>query len=373
MTDRAPHTGFTIVELLVVVAIIAVLIGLLLPAVGKARDQARLTASQSNLRQLGAGHSTYAADWNDRQFTLIDDNIARYGPGMPAAMPEFHLSRGGCLDSGRSPGCHPPIILGRSDDHQSPVADGIWGYWMNHPGNWPLLPPINFSGSGTFFGSFRLPNVQQFGNYVSTRFYDPVWFAPKDKMVWDVVEPCLENPGEFCFVTFSAVYWSSYCLSPAAMFNPDVMKGDATAENGGFRDPWTLDAGFRSPAMSQARYPDLKSHMLEHHWLQGNPLSCNPFLAGGTYDGCEPHYFNHGIDSEPATLFYDGHVEMLGVRDAQDADGRVVFQDGVGLWHRGTPWGTSGYLHAYGYHQSAATSFHILTVDGIRGRDTIAR
>ena len=44
---------------------------------------------------------------------------------------------------------------------------------------------------------------------------------------------------------------------------------DDDARANGWQDPWGLPGGFRSPGMSQARFPNLKTHMLEHHWLQG--------------------------------------------------------------------------------------------------------
>ena len=59
---QARKKAFTLVELLVVVAIIAILISILLPALNKARAVANMIACQSNLRQIGMAMMNYAMD-----------------------------------------------------------------------------------------------------------------------------------------------------------------------------------------------------------------------------------------------------------------------------------------------------------------------
>ncbi|MFO8082151.1 MAG: DUF1559 domain-containing protein [Armatimonadota bacterium] len=59
------HRGFTLIELLVVIAIIAILAAILFPVFARAREKARQTSCQSNLKQLGLGIQMYMQDYDE--------------------------------------------------------------------------------------------------------------------------------------------------------------------------------------------------------------------------------------------------------------------------------------------------------------------
>jgi prepilin-type N-terminal cleavage/methylation domain-containing protein/prepilin-type processing-associated H-X9-DG protein len=62
---RRKSFGFTLIELLVVMAIISILAAMLLPALTKAREQARSVTCRSNLKQIGLSFGMYQADYSE--------------------------------------------------------------------------------------------------------------------------------------------------------------------------------------------------------------------------------------------------------------------------------------------------------------------
>lgn len=76
--SRRSGNAFTLVELLVVIAVIAVLASLLLPALARARNKARAVTCLNNERQLGLASQIYTDEFNDRlPYNLGSDEIRK--------------------------------------------------------------------------------------------------------------------------------------------------------------------------------------------------------------------------------------------------------------------------------------------------------
>lgn len=289
--QRRRAQAFTLIELLIVIAIIALLSSIMLPSLNRAKDLARSAICQGNLHQAGVGFAFYSAE--------------QYG-----FIPGPNTSGYGFLKVGR-----PPSAVGKSnpiqsDDWMSPVLGR--GLSLPDDPNARLLEifnnkfrcPANAATYDTVYPSGALPANTRYNSYS----------APLTLHVyWDVAQATAN--GQLSGLAFQPPYDTLVNVKPA---------------NHLFRQETLGSASMKVAAMDGARYVDTNGKT-SYNTTPSSPWGCNFMNRGPTLncfyqDTGEPYkYAADGVGLNPFSkkfayrhmeklnaVFFDGHAETMG-------------------------------------------------------------
>jgi prepilin-type N-terminal cleavage/methylation domain-containing protein/prepilin-type processing-associated H-X9-DG protein len=249
--------GFSLVELLVVVAIIAVLASLLFMALANAKAKAKQTGCLNNVKQLGLALQQFLTDYHVYPLVFVPKEIR-------AQYPEHDLGWNGALESTELSGASTVRLGGM----QGAIARGIWICpAANHPqalsSNRWAVNSYGYNGFGVYKSSANLPNMPLHGLGGTTR-----------GLSWALVAPPVAD---------SAV------VAPSDM----MAIGDGFRGNDGIVTDETMLFG--RDANAQEFYPESTRHAAERHQTKANVVFCDGHAESPTFQ----KLFQ---DADPASL-----------------------------------------------------------------------
>ena len=120
--------GFTLIELLVVISIIALLIAILLPALGAARKSAKNVQCTSNLHQTGIGAIAYATDYKS---TLPPQSEGRKATDIKFGTWDIRFAVGSYVDFNLMQCPFAPKVIDLNELNGATVVESTYGFYWN--------------------------------------------------------------------------------------------------------------------------------------------------------------------------------------------------------------------------------------------------
>lgn len=311
-----PSRAFTLIELLVVIAIIAVLVGILLPAIGAARRTSRTTLCSTQLRQMGLASNVYQADFREfiPGFSWKHDR----GP-LPSRFPDLQSAQS---DLFSTPHQAVDIMRTRTGVDNIPRENQTWfpHLWFSH-----LV----------------------FLDYLSSNPEEPVAACPEDRVQTERAETPVRdfvNNGQLGQI--KRKFESSY-ETAITTYSVDERRGDQMPINQ-HNEPWQVFTRggnyLASRRFTEVGFPSSKAYMFD------------------TYDRhfAKQQQFYFYPDSRQPILMFDGSVS---VRDTSESN------PGFRPWEPASPEPTELIERIPGVSSERYIAAYRHTRGGLRGID----